>query len=113
MARSAVDPARAAVTKALRQEAGRWLKAGREAAGLTQAELAERVGLRYYTFVSQVESGLGRVPIETQGAWAQAIGLDPAEFARTLLRYYEPELYRLLFGDAAQDAPVARLAGRG
>ncbi len=60
-----------------------------------------------------MESGLGRVPIETQGAWAQAIGLDPAEFARTLLRYYEPELFRLLFGDAAQDAPVARLAGRG
>ena len=51
MPRSAVDPARAAVTKSLRQEAGRWLKAGREAAGLTQAELAERVGLRYYTFV--------------------------------------------------------------
>ena len=113
MPRSAVDPARAAVTKSLRQEAGRWLKAGREAAGLTQAELAARVGLRCYTFVSQVESGLGRVPIETQGAWAQAIGLDPAEFARTLLRYYEPELFRLLFGDAAQDAPVARLAGRG
>ncbi|MNL88911.1 hypothetical protein D3C87_2189250 [compost metagenome] len=53
------------------------------------------------------------MPIETQGAWAQAMGLDPAEFARTLLRYYEPELFRLLFGDAAQDAPVARLAGRG
>ncbi|MDO9430791.1 MAG: helix-turn-helix transcriptional regulator [Pseudomonadota bacterium] len=113
MPRSAVDPARAAVTKSLRQEAGRWLKASREAAGLTQAELAERVGLRYYTFVSQVESGLGRVPIETQGAWAEAVGLNPAEFARTLLRYYEPELYRLLFGEAAQDALVARLAGRG
>ncbi len=113
MPRSAVDPARAAVTKGLRQEAGRWLKAAREAAGLTQAELAERVGLRYYTFVSQVESGLGRVPIETQGAWATAVGHDPAQFARTLLRYYEPELSRLLFGETVQDAPAARLAGRG
>jgi transcriptional regulator with XRE-family HTH domain len=113
MPRSAVDPVRAAATKSLRQEAGRWLKTARETAGMTQAELAERVGLRYYTFVSQVESGLGRVPIETQGAWALAVGLDPAEFARTLLRYYEPELHRLLFGDTAQAAPVARLAGRG
>jgi transcriptional regulator with XRE-family HTH domain len=108
MPRSAVDPVRAAATKGLRQEAGRWLKAGREAAGLTQADLAGRVGLRYYTFVSQVESGLGRVPIETQGAWADAIGVDQAEFARTLLRYYEPELSRLLFGDDAIEPGEAR-----
>lgn len=110
MSRSAVDPARAAATKGLRQEAGRWLKAGREAAGLTQADLAARVGLRYYTFVSQVESGLGRVPIESQGAWAEAIGLAPGEFARTLLHYYEPELYRLLFGDDAEPAEVRATA---
>ena len=108
MPRSAVDPIRAAATKSLRQEAGRWLKAAREAAGLTQAEVAEQVGLRYYTFVSQVESGLGRVPIEAQGAWAVAVGHDPAEFARTLLRYYEPELHRLLFGDAAPGATEER-----
>ena len=101
MPRVAASPAKAAQTKRLRQQAGRWLKAAREAAGLTQAELAERVGLRYYTFVSQVESGLGRLPIETQRAWAEALGLDPREFAQTLLRYYEPELYRLLFSDAA------------
>lgn len=97
MPRPAPDPAKAAQTKVLRQQAGRWLKGAREAAGLTQAELAERVGLRYYTFVSQVESGLGRLPVETQGAWAQALGLEPGGFARTLLRYYEPELFRLLF----------------
>ena len=97
MPRPAADPVRAAVTKSLRQDAGRWLKAAREAAGLTQAELAARVGLRYYTFVSQMESGVGRVPVESQGAWAQALGLDPEVFARTLLRHYEPELHRLLF----------------
>ena len=101
MPRPATDPAKAAQIKLLRQQAGRWLKASREAAGLTQAELAEKVGLRYYTFVSQVESGLGRLPIETQAVWAEALGLDPSEFAKTLLRYYEPELYRLLFGAEA------------
>ena len=101
MPRPAADPAKAAQTKVLRQQAGRWLKAAREEAGLTQAELADKVGLRYYTFVSQVESGLGRLPIETQGAWAEALGLEPGAFARTLLRYYEPELYRLLFDSEA------------
>ena len=106
MSRSASDPARAALTKALRAEAGGWLKAAREDAGLTQAGLAEMVGLRYYTFVSQVESGHGRVPIEAQEAWALALGLDPTDFARTLLRFYEPELYRLLYGAD----PLARRA---
>lgn len=104
MPRPAASPVKAAQTKALRQQAGRWLKTSREAAGLTQAELAERVGLRYYTFVSQVESGLGRLPIETQGAWASALGLEAGDFARTLLGYYEPELYRLLFGDQSSSA---------
>ena len=62
--------------------------------------VADKVGLRYYTFVSQVESGHGRVPIEAQAAWAKAVGLDETGFARTLLALYDPELYRLLFGDA-------------
>lgn len=97
MSRPAPDPAKAAQTKALRQHAGRWLKTAREQRGLTQAELAERVGLRYYTFVSQVESGVGRVPIEMQAAWAGALNLNASSFARTLLEFYEPELHRLLF----------------
>jgi transcriptional regulator with XRE-family HTH domain len=103
MSRTAMNPAKAALTKSLRREAGRWLKAAREAAGLTQAELAEKTGLRYYTFVSQVENGLGRVPIEAQAVWARSLGLDPTQFARTLLRYYEPELHRLLFDGAADE----------
>src|SRR5438128_10949740 len=110
MPRPAASPAKAAETKLLRQQAGRWLKQAREDAGLTQAELAEKVGLRYYTFVSQVESGLGRLPIETQGVWAEALGLEPGALARTLLRYYEPELYRLLF-DSEATAPHRRAAG--
>lgn len=110
MSRTAMDPARLALTKKLRREAGRWLKSAREAAGLTQADLASRVGLRYYTFVSQVEGGLGRVPIEAQASWAEALGLEPQMFARTLLRYYEPELYRLLFETADASSGVARAA---
>ena len=108
MPRAAPDAAQAAQTKELRRQAGQWLKGAREAAGLTQAELAQRVGLRYYTFVSQVESGLGRVPIDLQAAWAAALAHDPRPFAKRLLAFYEPELHRLLFGEAA----AARTAGR-
>ncbi|MET0877624.1 MAG: helix-turn-helix transcriptional regulator, partial [Tardiphaga sp.] len=82
----------------LRKQAGDWLKARRAEAGLSQVDLAARLGLKYYTFISQVENGFSRVPTETMEAWALALGLDPAGFARHLLVYYEPELHRLLFG---------------
>lgn len=85
-------------TRALRKEAGNWLKTRRAEAGLSQVDLAARLGLKYYTFISQVENGFSRVPTETMEAWALALKLEPAAFARHLLIYYEPELHRLLFG---------------
>ena len=82
----------------LRKQAGDWLKARRADAGLSQVDLAARLGLKYYTFISQVENGFSRVPTEAMEAWATQLGLEPAAFAKHLLLYYEPELYRLLFG---------------
>ena len=83
--------------KKLRKKAGRWLKELRARAGLSQIELAERLGFKYYTFISQVENGFGRVPTESLEEWARALGVDPSSFARELLSYYDPELHRLLF----------------
>lgn len=80
-----------------RKEAGTWLKELRARAGLSQVELAEKLGLKYYTFISQVENGFGRVPTDTMEAWARALDQEPSSFTRELLSYYEPELYRLLF----------------
>src|SRR3954471_6399807 len=83
----------------LRKRAGAWLQERRKAAGLSQIELAQRLGLKYYTFISQVENGFGRVPSDSMEAWAAALGVKPADFARELLSYYDPELHRLLFGN--------------
>lgn len=83
--------------KKLRKKAGTWLKDLRTRAGLSQIELAERLGFKYYTFISQVENGFGRLPTESLEGWARALGVDPSSFARELLSYYEPELHRLLF----------------
>ena len=87
------------VSKAVqsRKEAGAWLKELRARAGLSQIELAERLGLKYYTFISQVENGFGRVPTDSMEAWGRALGEEPAVFSKTLLSFYDPELYRLLF----------------
>jgi transcriptional regulator with XRE-family HTH domain len=84
-------------SKELRKQAGGWLKELRARAGLSQIQLAEILGLKYYTFVSQIENGFGRVPVESMERWANALGVDPSHFAKHLIRFYEPELYRLLY----------------
>jgi len=80
-----------------RRQAGAWLKKLRMDAGLTQSRFAERLGFPYYAVVSQVETGRIRVPTQKLQAWAEAVGVDPTEFTKRLLWYYEPELHRLLY----------------
>ena len=84
-------------SKQLRKQAGAWLKELRARAGLSQIQLADVLGFKYYTFISQVENGFGRVPVESMEAWAKALDADPTDFAKRLLSFYEPELHRLLF----------------
>jgi transcriptional regulator with XRE-family HTH domain len=83
--------------KLRRREAGVWLKTLRQRAGMSQIQLAERLGYKYYTFLAQVENGHGRVPTEGLEAWALALDEPPSSFARHLLSFYDPELHRLLF----------------
>jgi transcriptional regulator with XRE-family HTH domain len=85
------------VTGELRKEAGLWLRARREDLGLSQRELARRVNMEYYTFISQIESGRGRVPAERLEDWAGALELEPRDLAKTLMQYYDPYMYRLIF----------------
>jgi transcriptional regulator with XRE-family HTH domain len=82
----------------LRREAGAWLMKRRVAAGLTQKDLAKLVGLDYYTFISAMENGRQRVPPERYETFARALQMEPHEFAKVMLRYDNPEAFRLLFG---------------
>ncbi len=84
-------------TGALRKQAGRWLRSRREALGLSQRELARRVNMEYYTFISQIESGRGRVPAERMVHWAHALEINSQEFATKLMKYYDPFTYELVF----------------
>jgi transcriptional regulator with XRE-family HTH domain len=83
----------------LREECGTWLKYLREAAGLSQREMAEQLGFEYYSFVSQIETGRGRLPTHQLKDWARILRIPVREFARNLLRYYDPINYEVLFGD--------------
>lgn len=84
--------------KALRKRGGQYLRGIREAVGLTQRELANDVGLPYYTFISQIENGNGRPPPDLYQKWAEACGVDIAEFTWQMLKYYDPWVYQCLKG---------------
>ena len=74
-------------------------------AGLSQREMAAQLGLDYYTFISQLESGIGRVPPERHAEWAKVLRIKPRDFVRTTLCYYDPITYRMLFGSSAAPSP--------
>lgn len=82
----------------LRKQAGLWLREKREAAGLSQRELAAAVGFEYYTFISQIEAGRGKVPAERYAAYAKAVAVGARDFAMTMLRFNDPYTYGLIFG---------------
>ena len=86
------------LTQRLRAKAGIWLRELREKRGLSQRELAQKVGAEYYTFISQLEHGRGRIPPDRYLLWAAALGVEPREFVRGLMAYYDPVTYGIIFG---------------
>jgi transcriptional regulator with XRE-family HTH domain len=93
------------LTQKLRNQAGVWLRELREKRGLSQREMADKVGAEYYTFISQLENGRGRIPPDRYLVWAAALGVEPRVFVRTLMSYYDPVTYKIIFGDAPQPEP--------
>ncbi len=93
-------------TAELRKRVGVWLQGLREARGLSQRQLAVALGIDYYTFISQVESGRGRIPPDRYAAWCAALGVEMKPFVRVLMRHYDPMTYECLFDDADQELPA-------
>lgn len=81
----------------LKREIGIWLKEMREKAGLSQRDLARIVGFHYYTFVSQLENGRGRIPADKFSLWADALGIDRQVFVKKLMQHYDPIAFDILF----------------
>ena len=78
------------LTQERRKEAGLWLRRLREERGLSQRELADKVGVEVYTLIAQLESGRGLIPQDRQLLWADALKVEPREFVRRLASYYDP-----------------------
>lgn len=81
-----------------RANAGQHIKRLRMDAGLTQKELSEVLSLKYYTFISQVENGQGRLPPNLWVKTAKALDVDVVEFGLRMLEYYDPHAYHAING---------------
>jgi transcriptional regulator with XRE-family HTH domain len=95
------NPQRAVTFRAheLRREGGKWLKEKREQANLSQRQLAAKVGAEYYTLISQLETGRGRVASDQYLVWSEVLGVPREEFVRAMLRFYDPVTYDILFSN--------------
>ncbi|MCJ2074292.1 helix-turn-helix domain-containing protein [Methylobacterium sp. E-016] len=93
-------------TQVLRREGGCYLRALREARGLSQRQLAKLLNYEFYTFISQIETGRGRIPPDSYRIWAVALGVDVQDFVRNLMRFYDPVTYAILFGHTATVVPT-------
>jgi transcriptional regulator with XRE-family HTH domain len=97
----------------LRRAGGRWLREMRQRRGLSQRQMAAAVGAEYYTFISQLENGRGRIPPDRYRAWAEALDVPPSTFVYNLMRFYDPVTHEILFdedgrfgGDASRFRPI-------
>jgi transcriptional regulator with XRE-family HTH domain len=98
----ATKPTQRERARLLRKEAGRWLRQLREELGLSQRELADKVGAEIYTLIAQLEHGRGRIPPDRYLVWADALEIERREFVRRLTYFYDPEIYRIVFQEHAR-----------
>lgn len=110
MDKSSVKQRKANTSANLRKELGRYLRKVRESKNLTQGQLADLVGLEYYTSISQIELGRGRLPVGRYASYAKALGLPIRDFTRTMMKHYDPITYSHLFGDGLYDPLLASSA---
>jgi|TARA_Y100000296_G_scaffold53863_2_gene61671 transcriptional regulator with XRE-family HTH domain len=79
------------------EPAGRKLAELRYLAGLTQQQAAEACGVKVQ-FISQIETGRERLPGRAWAPLAKVYGVPSKRLGMLLLRFYEPEMHKALFG---------------
>ncbi len=80
----------------LKKQGGEWFKQLRLKAGLTQVDIMKACGFDGTTFVSNIENGRSPIPSGVSPALARAVGTNPKEFALNCLKFYRPNLYKMI-----------------
>lgn len=73
------------ITSPLQKKLAKMLVAARRASGMRQVDLAEKLGV-YQSWVTHLESGQRRVDIVELIELGKAIGFDPVDFVKKLMK---------------------------
>ncbi len=79
-----------------KEELGLYLRDRREGRGLTQAEVAQRLGLASGNLVTMYEKGRRRFRSEKLETYAGILGVDAQELAEKVMEAYHPALKEAL-----------------
>lgn len=89
------------------------LAKGIKDSGLTQRDIADRVGFKHPNVLSMMKQGLTKVPLDRIPALSQALGLDQTRFLLVAVEEYHAGVYEVLcdtlglpFSDAEQGLVV-------
>lgn len=83
-------------------EIGATIKRRRQELSMTQKDLGVKLGLNYYTMISQVENGYVTLPPALWAEVADALALDRVEWVATCLDHLHPDIFAALFGRASK-----------
>ncbi len=67
-----------------------------EQSGMTQREIADRVGFKSPNIITMLKKGDTRVPLNRIPALAQALGMDERDFLITAIAEYHPGVHEVL-----------------
>ena len=88
--------------KILRQQGSAWLRKQREKRGLSQREVAERLGIDSHTFISAIEAGGPALPEDRWEEYANILDIDWPLFCKNMTMYFKPDIYKALFGSPSK-----------
>ena len=75
---------------------GQFLKEKRESKGMTQAQVAEKLGYGSPQFISNIERGISRVPMKSLKAFMQVYDLNTDQVINLLLEEKKEQLRKQL-----------------
>ena len=87
-----------ALAASYRSIVGSFCQKHRKAAGMTQAQVGDIIGVGH-TAISGYETGRGQLPPGRYDKLADLYGLDRPAYGKFLLRYTNPWIYALLYGN--------------
>ncbi len=100
--------------KRMNHEIGIFMKKRREELGLTQAELARKLGYRYGNFIGYLENGKAVFPVEKWEEYAEVLQVDKHVFLKQVIGAKYPDMLAFLdFHAAESELPESELDKAG